>query len=546
MEVIQYNHRIEVTDASSDEINLLKKHLSVPFYSYRNGKMVRDRVEKLYYEIDGNLNFTPGMLDYLADQLDPKGFDIEVDDVRIPPIPHVRFKNYKQKHDPWKNQKEALDAVMKDDEGFGFISCIMGSGKSRIIDDIVHLRKVYTLIIAPTTSIRDAHFRRLEGYYGKGVVSNKIPNSLKEKSRIEMSTSYSKKSDRKEYEYLKDKGFEKVRGQWMKTSKAKNDIYGRKSKKERQVSKMPPILILCPGSISNLPQEYLEMVEMLIVDEGHIGSISSIRNMIEQMSSCFYRYFISATMWRDQKEDHLMLMSASGSRVIYEEIPVETIEDKRAAMPEYHSLRAPLPEEPVGYWGKDKKGNSKIVYAKDFDIIVKKGLVGNVTRNDLIIKTAKKEYNEGRRVLICVTEQAHADLLGFILEDSEYKYIQVYGTQEKHLKEENIEIASNGRDPIIVIGTFAIGIGVDTKNIDSVILADVRKASIRVLQSEGRGSRVKDYSFTFRIFDIYDWFHPKLEEHSKKRYGLFMSYFKSTRSMTVKMWERFGINLKMP
>ncbi len=544
MECVQYNHRVEITDISPDALSIIKKELKIPYYSFRNGKYVITKTEDLLYKVDDTLCFPPGMLYYLGDILDKDGIDVDLDDRRVPPTPKLKLRAPKQP-EPWKNQKEALQAIIDDELGYGFISCLMGTGKTRIIEDIVQLRKVPTIIITPTSSIRDSIYFKLKGHYGHDVVKKEIPRAAKGQNYRVADLWSNTEDDHPEYEYLKDKGFKKVRGQWMKTSKARNDIYGPGKKKN--IQKIPQILVICHQSISSLPQEYMDYYEMCIVDEGHTASISSIRHLLNSMPNCYYRYFASATMWRDLKEDFKMLISAIGTNLIYEEPPIEAIEDGRASKPLYTQERAPKPEKPVGYWAIKSNGDLKIVYAKDPDIITKKGIVGNVTRNERIIKIAKNRYDFGRRVLICVNEQAHGMLLQMRFEAAGYETLFVSGGQttkdEKKQKQEDIELASYGTDPIIVIGTFAIGIGVDTKNIDTVILADLRKGTIRFIQSGGRGSRKKDFTHQFEIVDFYDWFHPTLEKHSKKRYSTFMKYFKSEQGMTRDQWKRMGVKL---
>lgn len=542
MEIIQYNHRAVITQISDEELTILKEELSVPFFKFFRGKYLFDKNKSenlLYKGDDGNYFFPPALIYHLSDKLDKHGFDIYLDDRRIEASPKLKLKKPKWPT-AWKNQEEAIQAIIDDEIGFGSIISTMGSGKSRIIEEIVQLRKVPTLIIAPTQNIRDKLYRTFKESYGS-VVAKEIKDNGNRVNHISSYESYENNSP--EDEYLEDKGFKKIRGNWQKVTKAHNNIYGR-GKKGGVNIKMPHILVLCDDSLFKLSEEHLNYYEMVIVDEGHISSISSIRTTLLNMPNAYFRYFVSATMWRDDSSDFKLLMSAVGTNIIFEESAFDAIQDNRVAKPNYYQERSPLPDEPVGFWGKDKNGKPKVIHSKDFDYIIKKGLVGNKTRNERIVSLAADRYMRGRRILICVTETAHGQILEKRFKDAGHKTIFIHGDtptkEEKVRKEENIETASYGTDPVIVIGTFAIGIGVDTKNIDTVILADVRKSTIRVIQSSGRGGRINELSHEFEIIDLYDWFHPTLEKHSQKRYKMIMDYFKDNNSLVRDIWSKKG------
>ena len=224
--------------------------------------------------------------------------------------------------------------------------------------------------------------------------------------------------------------------------------------------------------------------------------------------------------------------------------------------------------------------------------MVKLGIVGNSTRNDDICDIALQEFEEGNRVLICNTEEIHGHILQDLLskkwlakkqyeishfnetkvleiiedlelEDSinldntledirnqalvalekDFNPEYIFGRENREKKKEMIAEASYGSAPCIVIGTNAVGIGTDTRNINVVLLADVRKSSIRVLQSIGRGGRIKTYinelnNNVFKVYNWEDWFHPKLMEHSYKREKVYKKYFLGQDSVTEDKWKK--------
>lgn len=596
MKVREYNHRIEVEDISSSELDLLKKTLKVDFYRFSSGRRVFDKTENLLYREEGVYFFPPGMLEYVGTKFDKINEDIYVDDYRSVPRAFLHFKDTDRK-ELWPNQAGAKEAFQEEENNVGFITSVMGSGKTRIIEEIVKDKGVTTLIVAPTEAIRDGIVSSLSEIVSKNMITTSIPKEDDFFAPKEILQNYDDfKPERMEDEYLLDKGFKKYGGNWHKVEKATNELCDRKKKRkeERAKKKRANIFVCCFQSLNSASVEWLRSIELFIGDEGHTAKNKTIRSALLCMPNAYFRYFISATMWADLKEDMLLLMSACGQNHIFEELPYQTIEDKRIAEPEFYQRRSPLPNHPVGRWKKDRFGNSKIVHTKDFDTMVKLGIVGNSTRNDDVCDVALREFEEGNRVLICNTEEIHGHILQELLSkkwlekikmdiscsnktqileklntqnlidqidqsenlenirnralellDENFQPEYIFGRESRESKKNMIKEASYGEDPCIYIGTNAVGIGVDTKNINVVLLVDVRKSSIRVLQSIGRGDRIKSYqnndleNDAFKVYAWDDWFHPKLQEHSRKVVAIYEKYFLGRESVTKEKWGRF-------
>ncbi len=595
MEALEFNHRIEITSASTEELDIIKKACKVQFYRYSSGRRIHDRTENLLYKEDGNYYFPPGLLDFIASKLEKIGADIFLDDHRSEPMRHLRLKSKTSRPELFPNQKNALIETDKEENNQGYITSIMGSGKSRIIEEIVIQKSCNTLIVVPTESIRDAIYEQLLEVVPKKLISTKVP---KEEDFFSVKEIVNNHDDfvpeRVEDKYLLDKGFKKYGGNWYKVDKAKNELSLREKKKEENKENKKNkhnIVVCCYHSLREASLSFLHNVELFICDEGHTARNNTIRSALLNMPNAHYKYFLSATMWADLQEDMMLLMSAIGTNHVFEELPMDTLKANRVAKPEYIEKRSPVPSHPIGKWKRNSKNSeSKIIHSKDFDTTVKLGLVGNSTRNDDVCETAIEEFMEGNRVLICINEEVHGHILRDILtekwkqiqvnkiyglkskqlieklkelgmeypqdepiENLRYNLIQylekdfdpgyIFGQESKAIKKQLILETSYGHDACITIGTSAVGIGVDTKNINVVLLVDVRKSSTRTIQGIGRGSRIKNFedqekNYNFRVYNWLDWFHPKLMEHSRKRERMFKEYFLGEESITKKKWSK--------
>jgi superfamily II DNA or RNA helicase len=528
MKASLYNNRVEIDEVSPDALAILKRTLKIDYYRQNGRRRVFEKSINLLEKVGDKYRFPPGMINYVDKKLSPINEDIYLDDERSRPFPHLKFKKIKQPT-AWVNQRECLEALAEEDNEVGFVCGVTGSGKSRIIEDAVTLRSVNTLIIVPREAIQFELYKKFKPLLPSGCVSTKLPkgsvprNLMDETKKAEASNPSEK--------YLEDKGFNRYGSNWLRTKKAKT---AKEIRKETKAN----IVIICYQSLSDISTEALDSFEHIIVDEGHTAKNNTIRNILSQAKNAYYRLFLSATMWAEVKNDMLLLMSSTSDNLIYEELPVDTIKDGRIKKPNFLTKLADKPDHAVGYWRKGKGGQSKIVYTKDWDEIVKLGLVGNNSRNVNIVNDAIDLMTGGNRVLVCIHEEMHGHILQEMFADKGIKTSFIFGRERKAQKRKIIEETQTGEEPHIFIGTGAVGLGVDTKNINSVILADVRKSSVVVFQFIGRALRATTLSMEATIINYIDWFHPKLKEHSLLRERMCGDYYSSKDSTTKKKWSK--------
>lgn len=546
MKVNVYNHRIVITEMNSSEKAIVERESRIVYKRFNGGRPVTEKVYNYYDPEDQS--FPRGLLHKIADTLeDQLGVDV---DAEFLTTPRTHTCSYYPKAQPelWDNQKKLLEAIRNDEEGIGFISSPTGTGKSLMMKTVLYEKKNRTLILVPTQPIRDALAVSIADDIGSKRVSTVLPKEddvtiemlRKNRRKIILTDDCDEEIyNTPEKKTLFAKGFRKVGRNFKKVEKAfeapKNKI---------KVEKLHDVYVICHGSLKNMSQRVLDSFDMILVDEADRMSDDELV-FLDNAKNCYFRYFFSATMWRDRPEDMRKLIAYASTNVIFEELPSESIELKRIASVNYKQIHSPKPRESIDtiYW---KKGEMHIIEEKDIDTIFKLGIVCNESRNDAIVELAHDEYLDGRRVLIAVWETVHClDLEEKIR--TKYPNARVFsyfGKQDKQLKADILELTQTSKEPIIILGTWAIGVGQDTKLIDTVIDADSRNGTNRFVQVIGRGIRQENGDKVLNVFDFYDWFNKHLKKHSNTRRKTYEDHIKGKVSFMEKKFEKVKAKLR--
>ena len=541
MKVRIEHHKTFIEDWGSDsDKDKILKHLKL-VYTRREGKrLIYDHTHNLYCKDD--CSFPTGYLHQLANELEKYSIDIDAIDNRAYPkgSVHLGFEKITDKViEDREIQKKTLEKIK--DNPVGMIIGAPGTGKSRVIELIVDHYRVLTLVVVPTQKIQQQMYDLFCEKYGSLRVSRvfkgaspfddktlkkklKSTNKYRPKS-VDINSDVIDDGLTPEQKYLNEKGFEVINGKMVKVRSAEGGKSANDIKK-----KYPAILVICFNSLPNLPLEYLNAVQLLVVDEGHTARNDTIQSAALEMKNAAYRYFVSATNWADIKEDMKKLISITGSTIIHEELPDDSIESgiiKKPSMRTVHTKN-------TDFSRKFLKGDS----------LIKLGLVGNNERNSQICDLTQELFeSEGRRIMICVWEDSHAMILQERFRERGIAALTYFSKLDKKEKENTDQIVSNSKDPFIVICTIALGIGADTRSVDTIVLADVRKASISLLQRIGRGGRVSDEITDLWVYDFKDGFNDTTFKWHKERQKIFNDYYLKDQSFTLKKANSFGIKL---
>lgn len=527
MEITICHHKVFVESASDFELDKLKKACKIHFYKDPRKRQGYLRSVNLYNSTEKS--FPTTYLDIVCEKLDKHNIDLEYEDNRIYPKRTIRLKNIKHEHPPRAWQKEAVDAAKT--EPVGVIIAPTGDGKSRVIDELIIQKKVKTLIVVPQISNLDDTYKRIRTHWGTSVSKNlkkklkagDLVRDVKHGRVVQGREGFDdeiKESDSAEIAYLKTAGYVIHKGVPRKVRSAE------KEDKKHLRTKYPDIVVTCRAGLDGFPLDYLEQVEMVIYEEGHTVGNETGRTPSLLMKNAAYRYTITATFVGESKEQLLELVATTGNNIIYEETYTEAVEQGNIKSIYYKQLET---EKPI-LNGRPFKSSKVTV----LDEIIKKCFIANESRNSQIIDLAADLNAEGRNVLIFVTEEGHGHILKARLKEIGLESYFYFREQKEELKEKYQKLAYGEEDskPFIMIGTSAIGLGNDTKAINAIILADVRKSLKIILQRIGRGLRTYGKFEDLLVYDFQDPFNKTTKRWAMQREKTVNDYYFKEQSFT--------------
>ena len=566
MLILRVEHsKTYIENGSNEDLDLVREALTVFKKKYRVSPYQAQEWEVTYLLALKDFTFPTSYLSEVLKFAESKEIKVDVTDKRKYPVQTRPKLNLRRELELRDDQKEAMRAVVNNKTGV--IMMPTATGKSRVMVKMIDYRKVRTLIIVPRTNLQDQLAKLMKESFGPSKVDIVMPWEMKaqmkngmfreEYEKMDEDHVMRKKSIKLDMDALtpsKEKTPKKSMFDEITTvSPYKNkvkftldmDALGGKKEEEapekaylkgkmqkkiekkkewlKEKAKLPPkprmikykdIYIFCDASLDSLPQEFLNQFEMVIIDECHHAAAKMIRESLLRLKNAAYRYYLSATPWRDHAAEEKLLASAIGTEVIYELPPEEAIKYHSIAKPEFEMKSSPEPKT----FMKDKK---------KWRDVLEFGIIGNETRNSLIVEDTLKDYDDGRNIFIAVDEITHVEILKERFKAKGIEVDVVHGELPRKVNQETIERVGN-RDQGICIGTMSVGEGTDMPNLDSVILASGGKSSIRFLQRIGRGARkgTEQNKKTFKVTDYFDWFHQTLMRHSMVRKSIFEKYYK--------------------
>lgn len=561
----QYHNKIFISSATETEKEFLEKKLKFfsPNFGFGFGKQ---------FTVNSILNkkewsFPSGYLTRITQKLDKEKITYKINDKRKFPYGSNNLILRSPLPDLWSTQKEALDNIDKHE--VGIIASATGSGKSRLILETALKKQCKTLILVPTESIRDQLYEMFveflsEKNVSKTAIKKNADYLLKDNDAISQAemmqskivedeepqeetpidilkklfnsgaSAYQREEKKSDVQHKIDKlnnlythsdydnnenespesQFKKDKGLY----KVKDDDKRFKKEKEKKIkiirNKIKPITIICYQSLPSISREFLKEVECLIIDECHQSSTETIRDSLLEMENAGYRYFFSATPWRDLSSQMELLISSIGENLIYELKGKDAADQDIISKPEYRLINPPAPKE----WLRD-------IPKRDYRGLLERGIIGNETRNQIIVDEAVDLYEDDYNVFIAVDEVSHLLILEKRFKDKGIDVITIHGEMSTFDKANAVKKVGETRGSCISIGTMAVGIGTNMPEINAVILASGGKSTIRFLQRIGRGSRRTASKQEFVVIDFFDWYHDTLLKHSRERVKTFEKEF---------------------
>lgn len=228
--------------------------------------------------------------------------------------------------------------------------------------------------------------------------------------------------------------------------------------------------------------DFLKSVEVLIVDEAHHLKAKIMYDVSEKIPA-YYRYFFSATPYRDVPDD--FQVEAAAGPVIYAKSLRPLIDEGYAVDPQIKIVELNKPK------------NYKITKdSREWQTIVKDEIIYNDQWNNTILKFAKAMMNKNIITLITVSFIKHGEILQSLIPGSVF----LNGEHEASYRKDILD-ATRRREIPCLISTL-IGEGIDIKCAQGLIFGYPKKAFSTVLQEIGRVVRKEDGKDKSFVIDI--------------------------------------------
>lgn len=245
----------------AEAFKVLSKRLS--YVLPGSGFMMKKRTgiwKNLYVHLITKLGqFPTGLIRFAIDELMKNNFDIELQDLRIPPeLNQHNYRLFRSLPELRQYQKDAAAAATPQ-QPRGVFELSTGTGKTYIILEITRRLGLNTLILVPNLSILNQFYKRLEYHFGKKYVG-KIGGG--------------------------SKNFDK------------------------------PIIIGTYQSVIKCLDVIKDKIDLLIVDEAHRCSCDTIKTINNSLTRVYYRYYFTATPFRNDGSD-MELIGVIGSNKLF-------------------------------------------------------------------------------------------------------------------------------------------------------------------------------------------------------------------------------------
>jgi superfamily II DNA or RNA helicase len=273
-------------------------------------------------------------------------------------------------------------------------------------------------------------------------------------------------------------------------------------------------------SLQEQPEEYFEQFRAIIVDEVHLATAKSLREITEKCVNAIYRFGFTGTL-KDATTDILQLRGLFGKAI--KVISLRELMDM--------GLIADTDIEMVRItYGKSYEMLFK--YANDFD--GEQSAVLSVAERDQLIFDIIAD-SEGKNGIVLFNFNKHGKRLveGFKKRFPDRKYYLINGSvgreDRKEIREAIDRMTGEDRGVILFATYKTLSTGVSIKNLDFGIFAHPMKSKITIMQSLGRLLRKSTTKFKAKLWDLWDDFtehrDPKTDNfykrHAKIRYDYY-------------------------
>lgn len=275
-----------------------------------------------------------------------------------------------------------------------------------------------------------------------------------------------------------------------------------------------PVLLSTWQSLFKLPKSWFDKqkFDVVIVDEAHTAAATSLTSILEKLPNTKYRLGTTGTV-SNTKTNLLVLTGLFGP--VYKAISTKQLMDRNQVS------QLKIKQLMLNYTDEYRKVISKLDYQKEIDF-----LVSNTERNKFIVNLALA--TTGNTLILSQYIEKHLDILHEMLQNKAVnrKVFYIHGKVDVAEREEIRQILEQESNAIVCASFGTMSTGVNAPSIENIIFASPSKSSIRVLQSVGRGLRLKEGKDFCTLFDIGDNLSWKSKfnhtmRHAVERYKIY-------------------------
>lgn len=268
------------------------------------------------------------------------------------------------------------------------------------------------------------------------------------------------------------------------------------------------IVAMIPTLVRNLKKDrYKELIENIggfIADETH-HAVATTWHTVLMGIDCELRIGLTGTV--DSKKP------------ITEHLLYEVTSTKAIIIDNQFLIDCGVSSKPYCYF-IPVKGSPKTFL--NFAEAYREVITCNEKRNYLVGQIVKKEFSEGKNILVMVEHLEHGENIMKVLEECFPEVTDVVFTHGGKSTEFRQKVLTDLREGKlrVVVATAILDEGVDVSGLHAIIYARAGKSFRKVLQSIGRVLRKKQDHSTVNVYDFIDYGDKILLEHSKERYRI--------------------------
>jgi superfamily II DNA or RNA helicase len=262
-------------------------------------------------------------------------------------------------------------------------------------------------------------------------------------------------------------------------------------------------------SIYNLPKNWFTPYGVVIGDEAHTFKAKCLVTIMENLTSCEYRYGFTGTL--DGTTTNKLVLEGLFGPVHTVTTTAKLMEEKTVAQMKIQAIVLKYPEETRKLFANRKPRPS---YKDELMF-----LIDDPYRNKFIARLVNSLKNN---TLLLFNNIKHGKMLQQLIQeiDPTREVFFVYGGvdgEERETIRKYVEVNNN----VIVVASYkTFSTGTNIKNLHNVVFGSPSKSRIRVLQSIGRGLRTSNEKLDATLYDIADDLSWKsYQNHTLKHFG---------------------------